>query len=188
LGAPEWELDAEPGDQPEDGTEPGESAVERAARELDAALTHAYRLIARREHSVAELRTRLKRARLRPAAIEQALAIVTEQGYVDDERYARLLIEDRRAIDGWGVERIRARLEAAGIAGELTDELLGGFDTASELALAAELLSRRCALPLADERARQRAFGMLVQRGFEGEVAYDAIRAASRDGREPRAA
>ena len=57
---------------------------------------------------------RLVRARLEPEVIEAALAIVTEQGYLDDARYARLLVEDRRSVDGWGAERIRARLQAAG--------------------------------------------------------------------------
>ena len=106
------------------------------------------------------------------------MAIVAEQGYLDDARYARLLVEDRRDVAGWGVERIRARLEAAGIARELIDEALGGFDTASELAAAQELIRRRCALPLAANRERGRAFGILVGRGFDADVAYEAIRHA----------
>ncbi len=77
---------------------------------------------------MAELRARLERARLPAAAIDEALEILAEQGYVDDARYARLLVEDRRAIDGWGAERIRARLERAGIERELIEEALAGFD------------------------------------------------------------
>jgi regulatory protein len=184
LDGPEWdglgEADAEPVDDLDGST--------RAERDRDDALARCYQLIARREHSVAELRARLARSRLPAAAIDQALAIVVEQGYVSDERYARLLVEDRRAIDGWGSLRIRARLEAAGIDRDLIEELLSRFDTAAELAAASELLSRRCALPLAGERERQRAYAMLVQRGFESEIAYDAIRDATREGREPRAA
>jgi regulatory protein len=187
LDGPEWEgsdeADAEPLDDLDDP-----ARFDRAERDRDDALARCYRLIARREHSVAELRARLARARLPEAAIEQALEIVVEQGYVSDERYARLLVEDRRAIDGWGLLRIRARLEAAGIDRDLIDELLSHFDAAAELAAAGELLSSRCALPLTGERERQRAFAMLVQRGFESEIAYDAIRAAAREGREPRAA
>jgi len=112
-------------------------AAEQRAHELDEALGRCYRHLGRREHSVAELRTRLQRAGLGPGVIEEALAIVIEQGYLDDERYARLLAEDRRNIDGWGAQRIRARLEAAGIDAELIEETLAGSDHASELAAAA---------------------------------------------------
>jgi regulatory protein len=151
----------------------------RSAQELDDALARCYRHLGDREHSVAELRRRLERAKLDPGAVDAALAIVTEQGYLDDARYARLLAEDRRRIDGWGAERIRARLQLAGIDRELIDEVLAGHDTASELAGAATLLERRCGGRLRDDRERQRAFAILIRAGYDSEVAYDAIRAAS---------
>ena len=150
---------------------------ERRARELDDALGRCYRHLGGREHSVAELRRRLERAGLAPAIIDEALAIVAEQGYLNDERYARLLAEDRRNIDGWGAERIRARLETAGIDAELIDETLAACDHASELAAAAALLERRCAQPLTNDRERQRAFGMLMRLGYDSDVSYEAIRA-----------
>jgi regulatory protein len=154
-------------------------AAERDARELDDALGRCYRHLGGREHSVAELRRRLERAGLAAAVVEQALTIVTEQGYVNDERYARLLVEDRRTIDGWGAERIRARLEAAGIDRELIDGALAGCDHASELSAATAQIRRRCAQPLTNDRERQRAFGILIRLGFDSEVAYDAVRAQS---------
>jgi regulatory protein len=157
-------------------------AAEQRAHELDEALGRCYRHLGRREHSVAELRTRLQRAGLGPGVIEEALAIVIEQGYLNDERYARLLVEDRRNIDGWGAQRIRARLEAAGIDAELIDETLAGADHASELAAAAALLERRCPGALTNDRERQRAFAVLMRLGFDSEVAYDAIRAVDAAG------
>ncbi len=128
-------------------------AAEQRAHTLDEALGRCYRHLGRREHSVAELRTRLQRAGLGAELIDEALAIVIEQGYVNDERYARLLAEDRRNLDGWGAQRIRARLEDAGIAPELIEQTLAGSDHASELAAAAALLERRCARG-ADQRPR----------------------------------
>jgi len=152
-------------------------AAERRVHELDEALGRCYRHLGRREHSVAELRARLQRAGLGPEVVEEALAIVIEQGYLNDERYARLLAEDRRTIDGWGAQRIRARLEAAGIDGELIDETLAGTDHATELAAAAAVLERRGPRSLTNDRERQRAFALLMRLGFDTEVAYDAIRA-----------
>lgn len=144
------------------------------------ALALGYRHIARREHSVAELRTRLDRAGYPPAAVEEAITTLASQGGLDDERYARLLVEDRRALDGWGVERIRVRLEAAGIAAEQIDAALAAFDSASELAAATALVRRRHPEPLNTDAERQRVFAMLVRRGYDSDVAYAAVRAVGR--------
>jgi regulatory protein len=157
-------------------------AAEGRAHELDEALGRCYRHLGRREHSVAELRTRLERAGLAPAIVGEALAIVTEQGYLNDERYARLLAEDRRNLDGWGVERIRARLQAAGIDAELIESTLAGWDHASEMSSAAAVLARRCPGALTTDRERQRAFATLMRLGFDSDVAYEAIRAIDEGG------
>jgi regulatory protein len=146
------------------------------AEELDDALARCYRHLGEREHSAAELWRRLERARLGGEAIDAAIATVTQQGHLDDARYARLLAEDRRNIDGWGVERIRARLQAAGIERELIDSVLAGHDAPSELVAAGALLRRRCRGRLRDDRERQRAFAILIRAGYDSSVAYDAIR------------
>lgn len=143
---------------------------------LTGALASCYAHLARREHSVAELRARLSRAGFEEPTIEEALAIVGEQGYLNDERYARLLAEDRRNLDGWGAQRIRERLERAGVERDLVDTTLAGFDGTSERAAALDLLRRRVGQAPTDDRERQRAFGLLVRQGFESEIAYEAIR------------
>ena len=155
-----------------------------SAVELDDALARCYRHLGDREHSVAELRKRLERAKLGAPAIDAALAILSEQGYLDDARYARLLAEDRRKIDGWGAERIRARLQLAGIERELIEQVLAGHDMRSELAAARAVLEHRCRGRLGDDRERQRAFAILIRAGYDSDVAYDAIRAASGRGGE----
>jgi len=116
--------------------------------------------------------------------IDAALAIVSEQGYLDDARYARLLAEDRRNIEGWGADRIRARLQSAGIERDLIDAVLAGHDPASELEAASAVLERRCRRPLRDDRERQRAFAILIRAGYDSDIAYDAVRAASDGGGE----
>jgi regulatory protein len=150
---------------------------------LDQALARAYRHLGQRDHSVAELRRRLERARTEPAVLEQALAILAEQGYLDDARYARMLVEDRRSVDGWGEQRIRARLQQAGIERDLIDQVLADGGRAGELAGATALLERRWRRPPTDDRERQRAFGQLIRMGYESEVAYEAIRVHERNAR-----
>jgi len=148
---------------------------------LQAALELAYRQLGRRDRTVAELRWYLRRRELDAAAIEGAIAVLTEQGYLDDARYAARFAEDRRALDGWGSERIARRLEEAGVAPELITAAVAGHDAEVEIETAVSLLRRRLTAPPADDRARERALGLLVRRGYELEVAYDAVRAFERD-------
>ena len=148
---------------------------------LQAALELAYRQLGRRDRTVAELRWYLRRRELDAAAIEGAIAVLTDQGYLDDARYAARFDEDRRALDGWGSERIARRLEEAGIAPELIAAAVAGHDPEDEIEAAVSLLRRRLTAPPADDRARERALGLLVRRGYELEVAYDAVRAFERD-------
>jgi len=165
--------------------EPAVDADRDDADALTDALARCYVLIGRPEYSTAELRSRLERVRLDPETIDAALAIVAEQGYLDDARYARLLAQDRRAIDGWGVERIRARLVRAGVDRELIDAALAGYDEPSELAAAVALLRRRFPTPPASNPERQRAFALLVRQGYDSDLAYEALRRHEADAAAP---
>ena len=103
-----------------------------------------------------------------------ALGELRRQGAVDDGRYARNFVHDRRELDGWGAERIRERLEEAGVEREVIDAALGENGEA-ELGAAVAVLARRMEPP-DDDRARARAFGLLVRKGYESDLAYEAVR------------
>jgi regulatory protein len=148
---------------------------------LDEAIARCYRHLGEREHTTAQLRRRLLRARIDPDVAEQALEAVREPGYLDDARYARLLVEDRRRIDGWGAERIRQALESAGVERDVIDEALAGTEHSTELEAAIAVLGRRLNAAPRDDRERARAFGILIRAGYESEIAYDAIRAFGGD-------
>ena len=144
------------------------------------ALEAAYRYLGRRDRTVAEVRRHLEGKGAEPAEADAAIEELRTQGYLDDARYARQFAEDRRTVDGWGAERIEARLLAAGIARELAVEAARA-GAGDELAAALTLLRRRWPIPPADDRERERALGLLVRRGYELELAYDAVRAHGRE-------
>lgn len=150
---------------------------------LQHALDHAYRYLGHRDRTVAELRRHLERRRVEPAVIDEAVAELVRQGYLDDARYAIRFAEDRRALDAWGAERIERRLRAAGVAPELIAAAIAVQDGERELDAAVALLRRRLAQPPADDRGRERALGLLVRRGYELDTAYEAVRAFERQAR-----
>ncbi len=144
---------------------------------LQHALDVAYRYLGHRDRTVLEVRRHLEAKRVEPDTIDAALAELERVGYLDDARYARAFAEDRRTLDGWGAERIERRLRRAGIERELIDAVLGAQGPADELAAAIAVLERRVRTPPRDERARERALGVLARRGYDLETAYDAVRA-----------
>jgi regulatory protein len=148
---------------------------------LQQALELAYRQLGRRDRTIAELRWYLRRRVSDHAAVEGAIRELLEQGYLDDARYAQRFAEDRRTLDGWGAERIARRLSEAGVAPDIVDALLDERDSEDELSAAVAILRRRIGAPPDDDRGRERALGLLVRRGYELELAYDAVRAFERD-------
>ena len=163
---------------PTDGAEaPGDDAGrEVGAEALQDALARAYRYLASRDRTVAEIRRHLARQGIAEPLIDASVAELGEFGYLDDARFATRFTEDRRTLDGWGSERIRARLVTLGIARDLAEHATGQRDGEQELAAAIEVLRRRLRVPPADERARHRALGLLLRRGYDLELAHDAIR------------
>jgi regulatory protein len=111
-----------------------------------------------------------------PEIADEALAELTEQGYLDDVRFAHRFAEDRRTLDHWGSERIERRLRAQGIGQALAAEAAAPGEE-GELDAAVALLARRFPSPPREERDLNRALGLLVRRGYELELAHDAIQA-----------
>jgi regulatory protein len=151
---------------------------------LQQALDLGYRYLGKRDRTEAEVRRHLAAKDVDEASIDGALEALLRQGYVDDTRYARTFAEDRRDLDDWGPQRIARRLLALGVDADLVSQALCDRDAQSELAAAVGLLRRRCATVPASDRERERAVGILVRKGHDLELAYDAVRAFARDGPE----
>ncbi len=149
-----------------------------AERALELGLRH----LNRRDRTEAELRRHLAGKDVGEREADAAIAEIARMGYLDDARFARTFAEDRRNLDGWGAERIERRLLDLGIDDEHVAAAIGERDGEGELEAALELLRRRFRDPPASERERERALGMLVRKGYELELAYDAVRAFDRAG------
>jgi regulatory protein len=162
--------------------EADEATAHCSERRLEHALGVAYRHLGKRDRTAAQLRRHLAGRGVEEETTEQALGELVRLGYVDDARYARVFAEDRRTIDGWGPERIGQALLAAGVDGALVEAAIGARDTGEELDAAVGLLRRRCReVPASErERERERALGILVRKGYDLELAYDAVRAFER--------
>ena len=133
----------------------------------------------RRDRTVAELVAWLEQREYEPEEIEGAVSALIEAGGLDDERYARLFAEDKRELAGWGPERIGRTLAERGVDRALIAEVCEAEGREQLVERAAQLLAVR-EIELSDDRGRTRALGFLTRRGYEYEVAYEAIRSRSR--------
>jgi regulatory protein len=148
---------------------------------LQHALDLAYRYLGHRDRTVAEVRARLEAKDVEPPLVDEAVEELSRQGYLDDARYARRFVEDRRTIDAWGAERIERRLLAVGVDPVLIASALQERGAGDELEAAVAVLRRRFPRAPSDDRDRERALGVLVRKGYDLELAYDAVRAFERD-------
>ena len=139
----------------------------------------AVRALSRKERTVREVEEWLALRDVDPdeaaAAIERLIGI----GQLDDERYAALFAEDKRELFGWGPSRIRDALIEKGVARDLAEAAAGAGSNEELAERAADLLAARDQ-SLEDDAGRGKALAFLARRGYELEVAYDAIRRAER--------
>jgi regulatory protein len=154
-------------------------AVEELRRQE--AFDVAWRFLGHRDRTEAEVRRNFTRKRVEPELVEEVVSALLEGKYLDDAAFAQRFAEDRRNLDGWGSERIERRLAELGVAREHIraalaaggDDGEGGHD---ELAAACDLLARRFPNPPDNPRDRDRALGFLVRKGYDLELAHDALR------------
>jgi regulatory protein len=160
-----------------------------ARNEGQRAIELAYRALAGCERTVSELRTYLERKRVGPQAIEAVVAELCAAGVLDDARYARQFAEDKRTLERWGSGRIARNLHRRGIEPDLVEAVTLSQGRVDELASALVLLDDRFPTPPVDDRDRDKAWRLLVRRGYEPELAYEAVRAHERRvSKAPRAA
>ncbi|MCY4454583.1 MAG: regulatory protein RecX [Immundisolibacterales bacterium] len=131
----------------------------------DQALRRALGLLARREHSRAELLAKLARSGHERAVAQGAVENLARQGLVCDARFAEAFIRSR-IERGSGPLRIRRDLEARGVEPEVVDRFLDAQDEEWEGRARSARTKRFGAAPPGNrgEAARQSRF--LLGRGF----------------------
>ena len=148
---------------------------------LDAAERHvlaheaALRLLSSRSRSETEMRARLAMRGIDPATIEDELVRLRNSGLLDDQKFARAWVEDRKRMAPRGRRMLRYELLGRGIEPESVDVATDGID------------DRETALEIARTRARGGALasydtfltkvgGFLRRRGFDYALVVEVTR------------
>lgn len=139
------------------------------------ALRYALGLLSRREHGRVELRRRLAGKPVPDEVAEAVMARLEAWGYLDDARFAASLVRAKRGERG----RIALgrELDARGVDEATRDAALAELDEADQLEAARGLLRKHAWRFASDDPRKDRAKArqLLARRGFEAEVAREAI-------------
>ena len=126
-------------------------------------------LLARREHSIWELRQKLRQRFPGFREVELVLSQLEEQKFLCDERFSLNFVRSRMANRSWGAHRLRAELQRRGIAGQWIEQALASEVDESVLREKAETLVRKSRFPT-DPAAKRKLAQKLYQRGFSQEL------------------
>ena len=148
----------------------------RGRRETRSLFARAVALLARREHSRAELAVKLRRTLTEaddPAEVDRVLDALERDKLLSDERFAGALTRTRSAR--FGDARVRFDLKSAGVSVETVDHAVASLK-GTELERAQAVWQRRFGEPprTAQERGRQARF--LQARGFSTDTIGKVLR------------
>ncbi len=137
----------------------------------------AFELLARRPHSVQELRRKLRQRGFPSHHIEPLLKELEEKGYLNDRAFVRTFIQSRIQSRNWGPYRLQAELRKRGIAPTLIEEELKHMVAEEQvLARARELARKFIARPRIQAESpshrKQKLFNFLLRKGYP----YDLCR------------
>jgi regulatory protein len=153
-------------------------------------LNKAFDLLSRRPHGTKELRRKLMRSRkFTHSDIDQVMAELENLGYLDDEEFCRLFIEDSFNLKpGDGPAKIRQKLMVKGLDRVLIDQVLSELardpdDEYEELMTIArkKWLSYPDGLML--QKKKEKLYRFLAGRGFASYLTGRVVREISQNAR-----
>jgi regulatory protein len=143
------------------------------------AYSDALRMLARREHSVAEVRSRLVDREHTPEDIDAAIERLLESRALDDRRVARAYARTALTVKGRGRLRVQRELQVMGIAREIAGEAIADvFGDVDERALIEKAIQKklRGGKKLVTMQERARVYQFLMRQGFTPAAVSVAMR------------
>jgi regulatory protein len=133
-------------------------------------------LLARRDYTAKELRTKLARRGYDATEVDEAVAALAAEHWQDDARVAAAHTRAAAGAKGRGRYRIERELAARGIAKDLAKQAVGALTAADESAAIDAVLRRRRIGALSSPADRRRVFQHLMRRGFSSDAILRALR------------
>ncbi|MBW8370054.1 MAG: recombination regulator RecX [Thiobacillus sp.] len=134
----------------------------------------ALRLLARREHSRAELARKLEQAGFVDGDIQSVLDEFETRGWLSDRRFAESYVADHRARAG--SIKLAYDLRLRGVSNSIIKAVIGE-DRDSELERAREVWKKKFRSAAADAAEKAKQIRFMQSRGFSQEIIQKTLRA-----------
>ena len=142
------------------------------------AMNRAAALCARSEQAPRDISEKLTKWGLSRTDANQVLHQLTEQGFINEERFAKAFVKDRFAFNGWGRIKIAYQLKLKGIPGDIIDDALTAIDDELYRDRLIELLCNKWRT--VKDREPRAAWAAMMRfassRGFETQVASECVK------------
>lgn len=149
----------------------------RAEDTRQKAYDRALHFLSYRPRSGGELQRHLADAGFEPDVVQEALARLAAQGYLNDAEFAQFWVENRQRFRPKGARALRQELRQRGLDADTIAAALDGLDAAEDAYQAASPRARQLAglarTDPADFRRKMSAF--LLRRGFDYDVSAEAV-------------
>jgi len=141
------------------------------------AMNRAAALCARSEQAPHDIREKLFKWGLSASDANQIINQLTQQGFINEERYARAFVKDRFAFNGWGRIKIAHQLKQKGIPNQAINDAMDAIDEEQYRDRLIELLHTKWRA-VRDREPRSAWAAMMrfaASRGFEATIASQCI-------------
>ncbi|MBQ1995379.1 MAG: regulatory protein RecX, partial [Clostridia bacterium] len=137
------------------------------------AYNYAVSLLSRREHTIKEITEKLKRKGYGQFCEKVTDRLVSE-GYLSDERFAKLYVRELINLKGYGIRRIRDELYRKGISREIAEDAMNEAEMPENRLK--ELVEKKYMRYLNDEKGVQKTINALLRSGYSYGEIKDALR------------
>ena len=153
------------------------SITSKLFEQIAKAKKDAFHLLSFRAHSTAELRQKLLRKKYSAEIVEEVILFCSQQGLLDDAKFAKLYALSRIQSRPMGKKMIQFALRNKGVAPALVERALDSLEDFDEkqIALESALKRYRHMTELAPNVSKARLYGFLKRRGFSDEAVSHAL-------------
>ena len=150
-------------------------------KELKRCKNYCLRLISLRPRTEYELKSRMEEKGYADEVITGIVGVLKEEGLVNDLKFAGDWIDSRLRTNPRGVKGLKDELTKKGVSKEVIEEAMSqreeGLDErAIALELLKDMLQGESGQP--DNKMKARLYSFLLRRGFDAEVAEEAVNEA----------
>jgi regulatory protein len=135
------------------------------------------RFCAWRERCTGETIEKLRESGAGDKQIKDVIRWLTEENYLNDERFARSFVTGKFSNNHWGKQKILAELHFRNIHKEIINDAINLIDDETYLAMAVKLAGKKWADIREDDLyiKKQKTAAYLAGKGYEASVAWQAV-------------